>query len=246
MKSLKHLVVMIVILAVTVAFTGICSAAITDADLTVLKTSSDPDAVAEVLYKIQDTFDSGGTAAVKPAVPALIEALHRELAIPEDERWNLVDIVKVMSLTGDDRIKPELLTIMSVMWGGGNPFVAQGLLKLNSAVVNDVVDSLKSANPETRGRAALTLYKMAEYDESGSYFTADQKAMIRKGLTENLTSDNVNVRIYNVVALRSFGDSSVIPQLEQIEKSDAHKDSGGTFEVRIEASETLKILRAAN
>lgn len=246
MKKAKHAVIMttVLMLAALAVLPALVSAAeFTDADATILKTSSDPDEVAGVLYKIQDIYETSGEAAIKAAVPGLIEAMHRELSIPEDERWNLVDIVKVMSLTGDERIKPELLTIMSVMWGGGNPFVAQGFLKLNSSVVSDIVDSLKSANLETRGRAALTLNKMDEYDETGKYFSEAQRETIRKALVENLASDNVNVRIYNVVALRGFGDESVIPQLEHIEKTDAHKDSGGTYEVRLEASETLKILR---
>ena len=215
----------------------------TDADATTLK-GNDPDAISEVLYKLVELNDSKGSAALKPAVPALIECLDNEMRIPEDERWNMVDIVKVLSLTGDERAKAPLLNIMSVMWGGGNPFTAQGFLKMGASVVGSVADSLKSTNPETQGRAALTLHNMFKYDESGNFFSAENKELVKNRLVENLNSKDVNVRIYSVVALRSFGDNSVIPKLEHIEKHDAHKDSGGTYEVRIEATETLKALKS--
>ena len=217
----------------------------TDADEKALK-STDPDAVAEVLYKLSDMYDAGGKEPLKPAVPALIESAQRELKLPEDERWNIVDIIKVVSMTGDERVKPLLLHIMAAMWGGGNPFTAQGLLAIGHSVVQDVADSLKSSNPETLGRAALTLHKMFELDESGKFFSPQDRKMIRERLVNNLTDENVNVRIYTVVAMRSFGDASVIGILENIEKHDAHKDSGGTYEVRIEASETLQKIKARN
>jgi len=214
----------------------------TDTDEKTLK-GNDPDAIADVLYKLVELHESKGKEALKPAVPSLIESLYNELRIPEDERWNLVDIVKVLSLTGDERVKPALLHIMSVMWGGGNPFVAQGFLAIGSSVIANVADSLKSSNPDTRGRAALTLHNMHKYNESGEYFSEKDGDTIKNRLVENLTDENTNVRIYTVVALRSFGDESVIPQLVHVEKHDAHKDSGGTYEVRIEATETLKVLR---
>ncbi|MCE5250840.1 hypothetical protein LLG96_11530 [bacterium] len=214
----------------------------TDADAQKLK-GDNPDAVAEVLYKLSDMYEAKGKAALKPAVPALIEAAKKELKLAEDQRWNIVDIIKVLSMTGDERTKPMLLTIMSVMWGGGNPFVAQGLLAIGPSVIPAVVDSLKSASADTRGRAALTLHKMSQLDESGKIFAQKDRDMIRDRLKANLTDKDVNVRIYTVVAMRSFGDASVIPVLENIEKTDAHKDSGGTYEVRLEATETLKVLK---
>ena len=214
----------------------------TDADAKILQ-GSDPDAVAEILYKLVEIHDAQGKDAMKPAVPALIACLDNELKIPEDERWNLVDIVKVLSLSGDERAKPSMLSIMSVMWGGGNPFTAQGFLKMGPSVIKDIADSLKSANPETKGRAALTLHNMHRFDESGTFFSKENRETIKKMLLDNLNDESVNVRIYSVVGLRSFGDKTVIPKLEYIEKHDAHKDSGGTYEVRIEATETLKALK---
>ena len=204
---------------------------------------TDPDAIAEVLYKLNDIHDEKGKEGMKPAVPSLIECAYRELKLEEDQRWNLIDIVKIVSLTGDERVKPLLLHIMSVMWGGGNPFTAQGFLAIGKSTINEVADSLKSTNPETIGRAAMTIHKMSEQDESGAFFSGQDRKMIRERLIANLNSENVNVRIYTIVALRSFGDDSVISFLEQVERHDAHKDSGGTYEVRIEATETLKKLR---
>jgi len=214
----------------------------TEADAKALK-SDNPDAVADVLFKLADMNEKKGKDALKPAVPALIQAADRELKLPEDQRWNLVDIVKILSMTGDERTKPMLLRVMSAMWGGGNPFVAQGLVLIGQSTIPSVVDSLKSANPDTRGRAALTLHKMAQFDTAGAFFSKENREMIKKLLIGNLNDENVNVRIYTVVAMRSFGDNSVIPVLEHIEKYDAHKDSGGTYEVRLEATETLKKLR---
>jgi len=216
----------------------------TDADAKTLKSSNNPDAVADVIYKLSDIYDAQGKDGLKPAIPALLESAYRELSLPEDARWNIYDIIKIISLTGDASVKTFLLHIMSSMGGGGNPFTAQGLYSIGHSVVKDVADSLESSSSDTKGRAALTLHKMFEFDETGKFFTPEDREMIRKRLVENLVDENPGVRIYSVVALRSFGDESVINPLEHIEKYDAHKDSGGTFEVRIEATETLKHLRA--
>lgn len=216
----------------------------TDADAKILK-GKDPDAIAEVIAKLAALNDSKGKDALKPAIPALIQCLNNELALPEDERWNLVEIVKVLSLSGDPSAKAPLLGIMSTMWGGGNPYTAMGFLKMGAGVIKDVSDSLTSKSFDTQGRAALTLYNMDKYDESKKFFTAENRDMIKKKLVANLASTDVNVRIFSITALRSFGDTTVIPKLEYIEKNDAHKDSGGTYEVRMEASETLKILKGS-
>ncbi len=196
-----------------------------------------------VIYKLLDIYDEKGKEALKPAVPALIESAERELKLPEDERWNIYDIIKMLSLTGDERTKPLLLNIMSTMGGGGNPFTAMGLLAIGHTVVKDVADSLKSTNSATRGRALITLHKMFEFDETGEFFTPEDRVMIRERIVANLVDEEATVRIYSVIALRSFGDASVINPLKHIEKHDAHKDSGGTYEVRIEATETLKKLK---
>ena len=215
----------------------------TDADAKTLETG-DSDAVYVVLYKLVEIHEEHGKEGLKPAVPHLIECALNELRIPEDQRWNIFDIVKVLSLTGDERVKPTLLYVMSVMWGGGNPYTARGLLAIGPSVVHDVADSLKSLSSNTKGRSALTLHKMFELDESGEFFSEEDRVMIKERLIANLVDENADVRIYTVAALRSFGDSSVIGPLEQIEKHDAHKDSGGTYEVRVEATETLKYLKA--
>ena len=214
----------------------------TNADAKALK-SDDPDTVADILFKLADINEAKGKDGLKAAVPHLIAAAERELKLSEDERWNLVDIIKVLSFTGDERTKPMLLRIMSIMWGGGNPFVAQGFLAIGKSTIPGVIDSLKSVSSDTRGRAALTLHKMCQLDETKKFFSPADKTGIRKSLLDNLDDENVNVRIYTVVAMRSFGDDSVIQSLEHIEKHDAHKDSGGTYEVRLEATETLKHLK---
>jgi len=214
----------------------------TDKDAEILKTG-DHDAVADVIYKLADIYDIKGIDALKPAVPMLIESAYRELGLPEDERWNIFEILRVLSVSGDERVQPLFLTIMSSMGGGGNPFTAQGFLKIGQSTVKDISDSLESASSDTRGRAAVTLHKMAEYDETGAFFSAKDREIIRKRLVSNLADDEASVRMYTVVALRSFGDETVINTLEQIRKHDAHKDSGGTYEVRVEAAETLKLLK---
>jgi hypothetical protein len=205
-------------------------------------TGDDPDAIAEVLFKLSDIYSDKGADALEPVVPDLITAVNKELALPEDERWNIYDIVKIMSLSGDVRVRPLLLTFMSVIAGGGNPYTAQGLYAIGPDVIPAVRDSLISTSSETRGRAAVTLHKMAELDTDGSFFSDAAKSEIRAILLKNLTHEEASVRIYTVVALRSFGDQSVIDSLRRVEKTDAHKDSGGTYEVRVVATETLKHL----
>ena len=179
----------------------------TEADAKILKTG-DHDAVADVVYKLADIYDAKGVDALKPAVPSLIESAYRELGLPDDERWNIYEILRVLSVTGDERVKPLLLYIMSNMGGGGNPFTAQGFLKIGQSTVKDVADSLKSSSSDTRGRAAVTLHKMAEYDETGTFFSAKDRGIIKKCLVANLTDDEASVRMYTVVALRSFGDET--------------------------------------
>ncbi len=242
-KLLKASIVLFLIFCFVVTFpvTGL-TAEYTDTDAKALKTG-DPDAVAEVLYKLMEIYDEKGKDGLKPMVPDLIESAQRELRIPEDERWNIFDIIKVVSMTGDERVKPLLLRIMSVMWGGGNPFTAQGFLSIGSSVIPEIADSLKSSSSDTIGRAALTLHKMYELDETGEFFSKKEREIIKNRLVENLDDETATVRIYTITALRSFGDESVIKPLEYLEKHDAHKDSGGTYEVRDEATETLKLLK---
>ncbi|MFC1539803.1 hypothetical protein ACFL6H_10300, partial [Candidatus Latescibacterota bacterium] len=109
--------------------------------------------------------------------------------------------------------------------------------------IKAVTDSLKSPVSETKGRAALTLHKMYGFDEEKALFGPADINSIRDLLVANLVDENPSVRIYSIVALRSFGDESVLSPIENIEKNDAHKDSGGTYEVRLEATETLNILK---
>jgi hypothetical protein len=209
-----------------------------------LKSSSDPDEVADIIYKLADIYDADGKEALKPAIPALLAAAERELSLPEDQRWNIYDIIKVISMAGDESVMPFLLNVMSFMGGGGNPFTAQGFCSIGQKSVPAITDSLKSPVTETRGRAAITLHRMSEFDESGSLFSDTDKKTIRDLLVKNLADENASTRIYSLVALRSFGDQSVLSPIENIEKTDAHKDSGGTYEVRLEATETLKVLKS--
>ncbi|MFC1490900.1 hypothetical protein ACFL6K_06790 [Candidatus Latescibacterota bacterium] len=215
----------------------------TAADGETLKTSTDPDAVADVIYKLSDIFAEKGKAALKPAIPALLASAERELALPEEERWNIYDIIKVISMAGDESVMPFLLNVMSSMGGGGNPYTAQGFYSIGKSSIKAVTDSLISPVADTKGRAALTLHKMFGIDESGTFFSAAEKNKIKDILVTNLGNANPSVRIYSIVALRSFGDDSVLNPIENIEKTDAHKDSGGYYEVRLEATETLKILK---
>jgi hypothetical protein len=224
------------------AKSGGAAASFTAADAKTLKTG-DKDAVAEVLFKLMKLQETKGKESLKPAVQPLIEAAWRELRLPQEQQWNLMDIIKVIGLTGDPETKPLLLHIMSAIRGGGNPYTAQGFLLMGSSVVKDLADSLQSKTPDTRGRAAQTLNKMVQFDKGGKFFSAQDRTLIRDRLVTNLKDTNVNVRVYTVDALGSFGDASVIPALEQIEKKDAHKDSGGVYEVRVQATTTLKKLR---
>ncbi|MFC1542220.1 hypothetical protein ACFL50_07215, partial [Candidatus Latescibacterota bacterium] len=196
-------------------------------DAEILKTSTDPDAVADVIYKLSDIYDAKGKEALKPAIPALLTSAAREFALPEEERWNIYDIIKVISMTGDASVMPFLLNVMSTMGGGGNPFTAQGFCSIGKSSIKAVTDSLRSPVSETKGRAALTIHKMYEFDEDGTLFSSADKTAIRDLLVTNLVDENPSVRIYSIVALRSFGDNSVLNPIENIEKNDAHKDSGG-------------------
>lgn len=222
---------------------GAAVASFSAADAKALKTG-DKDTVNAVLVKLMKLQETKGREALKPAVQPLIDAAWRELRLPQEQQWNLMDIIKVIGLTGDPQTKPLLLHIMSAIRGGGNPYTAQGFLLMDASVVKDLADSLQSKTPDTRGRAAQTLNKMTQYDKSGKFFSAQDRTLIRDRLVANLKDTNVNVRVYTVDALGSFGDSSVISALEQIEKKDAHKDSGGVYEVRVQATTTLKKLRA--
>lgn len=214
----------------------------TAADIKTLK-GTDHDAIDDVLSKLIKLNQAKGKDSLKPAVEPLIEAAWNELRLPEDQRWNLMNIIKVLSLSGDPKAKPLFLHLVSTIKGAGNPYTAQGFLLMGQAVVKDLADSLQSKSPDTRGRAALTLLKMSQYDKTGTFFSVQDREIIKTRLVANLKDPSVSVRIYSVSALANFGDSSVIPALEQIEKKDAHKDSGGVYEVRVEATEAMKKLR---
>ncbi len=239
----------IVSLAVCLLFSVLAAAqsggvpTFTPADAKILR-GTDPDATAEALYKLVKIHGAKGKDGLNPAVEPLIDCAWRELRLPEDQRWNLMDVLKVIGLSGDVRTKPLLLHVMSGLRGGGNPYTAQAFLLMGSGVVKDLADSLRSKSVDTRGRAALTLAKMAQFDKSGNFFSAQDRTLIKNILVENVKDANVNVRIYTVSALGLFGDSSVVSVLEQVAKADAHKDSGGVFEVRVEATEALKQIRS--
>jgi hypothetical protein len=222
---------------------GAAAGAFSSADTKKLK-SGDHDAVAEVLAKLSKMYQASGRESLKPAVAPLIESAWNELRIPEDQRWNIMDILKILSLAGDISAKPLFLNVMSSVKGGGNPYVPQGFLSMGQSIAAELADSLKSNSPDARGRTALTLGKMYQLDKTGTFFTAQDRARIKDLLAANLKDPNVNVRIYSVSALAYFGDSSVIAPLEYIEKHDAHKDSSGNYEVRLEAAKTLKALKA--
>ena len=222
---------------------GAAAASFSAADAKTLKTG-DNDAVNAVLVKLMKMQETKGKESLKPAVQPLIDAAWKELRLPQEQQWNLNDIIKVVSLTGDPQTKPLLLHVMSAISGGGNPYTAQGFLLMGSSAAKDVADSLQSKRPETRARAAQTLGKMAQFDKGGKYFSAQDRTLIRDRLVANLKDANVNVRVCTIGALATFGDASVIPALEQIEKKDAHKDSGGVYEVRVQATSTLKMLKA--
>ncbi|MDP2983072.1 MAG: HEAT repeat domain-containing protein [Candidatus Latescibacter sp.] len=217
--------------------------AFTSADAKKLK-SGDHDAAAEILAKLSKMYQANGKESLKPAVAPLIECAWNELGIPEDQRWNLMDILKILSLTGDVSAKPLFLNVMSSVKGGGIPYVPQGFLLMGSAIVPELADSLKSTSPDARGRTALTLGKMFQLDKTGAFFSPQYRTRIKDLLAVNLKDSSVNVRIYSVSALAYFGDSSVVAPLEYLEKHDAHKDSSGNYEVRIEAGRTLKALKA--
>ncbi len=243
MKILLNIFLMIVLLFMTISSSTIAQE-FTAEDEKILKSSSDPDEVADVIYKLADINDAKGKEALKPAIPALLSAADNELGLPEDQRWNIYDIIKVISMAGDESVMPFLLNVMSFMAGGGNPFTAQGFCSIGHQSVPAVTDSLKSTTTETRGRAAITLHRMYEFDESEALFNEDNRKTIRDLLVANLSDENASTRIYSIVALRSFGDETVLNPIVHIEKTDAHKDSGGTYEVRLEATETLKILKS--
>ncbi|MFA6473043.1 MAG: HEAT repeat domain-containing protein [Candidatus Latescibacterota bacterium] len=205
--------------------------------------SGDHDAAAEVLAKLSKLYQTRGSESIKPAIDPLLECAANELRIPEDQRWNLTSILKILSQTGDPRIKPLFLTVMSSVKGGGIPYVPQGFLSLGHSIVPELIDSLKSSSPDARGRTSLILNKMFQLDKSGSFFSPGDRTKIKERLIANLKDPNASIRIYSVSALASFGDASVVPALEYLEKHDAHKDSSGNYEVRIEAGKTLKALK---
>lgn len=220
---------------------GASASTFTAADAKILR-SGDKDAVAEVLFKLVKLHDVKGRDALKPAVQPLIDSAWREIRLPEDQRWNLFDIIKVISMTGDPKTKPVLLHMMSTVRGASS-YCARGFLSMGPEMAKELADSLQSKLPGTKGRTAQTLNKMAQLDKTGKYFSAQNRDLIKNRLVANLKDTDVNVLIYTVSALGAFGDASVIPALEMVEKTDAHKDSGGVYEVRVEATSVLKKLR---
>jgi len=85
----------------------------------------------------------------------------------------------------------------------------------------------------------MTFAKMGEYDSTGTYFTENDKKVIKEEMLKMVKDKNENMREMTVMGLGYFGDISNIPILNEIKISDPYLVNGKYFVVRMKAEEAI-------
>jgi hypothetical protein len=161
----------------------------------------------------------------------------------EDELFG--EIIWALSVTGDKRVEPVLLDIMVYprisSWDVPKGFLRIGKSTFPSLLnyLYSINDSTKNVNIGTKMDIVFTLAKMGEYDSTGTYFTENDKKVIKEEVLKLIKDKNENMRKAAVRALGYFGDKSTIPILNEIKNTDPFISKNGRYFVRMEAEKAI-------
>lgn len=225
---------------------------ITEMDLKLLE-NGDSNYASVVLLKMRRIYNNEGKDPIIPAIPALINRASLDLKMDymgESEGELFGEIIWALSVTGDKRVEPVLLDIMVYpkisSWD-----VPKGFLRIGKSTFPPILnylysinDSTKNVNIGTKLNIALTLAKMGEYDSTGTYFTENDKKVIKEEMLKMIKDKNEDMRRVAVMALGYFGDKSTIPILNELKISDPFLSKNGKYFVRMEAENAIsKIMK---
>lgn len=243
---IRLVIILGAILAAMIGAAPVAEEIITESDLNIIK-YSDIESTWKVLMKIRNIYEKQGKEALIPAVPALIDRTVRELqnfSQTEGEGEILGDFILVLSVTGDSRMKPVFLQILSSPVGG--TIVSKGFLNIGRSVIPDLIDSLGSASDYTKRATALTLSEICEFDTTGTFFNEEDKANITDKLIIMLDLKDHPSKFGALRALGYFGDESILPVLENIKNNDTLVTEKGFYLNRDEAAKAIENIRKRN
>ena len=254
MKVTKAIIVLIAIIGIPyISHSESNDEQLTDFDLKTIE-YADYNSVDRVLMKMRKIYKEKGKEPLLPAVPSLIKRTLKDLR--NEETFNseiegpgelLGNLIWAVSVTGDERTKPVLLEFMVAKkvssWN-----VSRGFLNIGESVIPDIIDSLQSPNDWTKRRAAFYLGKMCEFDTTGTFFSSNDKNIIRDNLLTILDDYIDPVYIATVIfSLGYFGDVSTIPVLEHMKNNDEYSiqgRQGRSYPSRLAAQEAIERIRS--
>ena len=224
---------------------------INDNDLKTIQ-DGDTNSASVVIMKVRQIYGKEGKNAIVPAIPALINRTMNDLKILESGKIGegegelLGDLLWALSISGDKRVEPVLLEAVL----SGKVYlkeIPKGFLNIGKSSFPVLLDALKSVNDSTkhfvsasRIQVIFTLSQMEEYDSTGTYFTENDKTIIKQELLKCINDENKGVRRFAVKALGYFGNKSDIPVLTEIKNSDPFVSKKGDYQVRIEAEKAIE------
>lgn len=155
-----------------------------------------------------------GNQAVEVAVPALVYRLKKILETgkvkSEREGEFQLSLIKFLVNIGDRRAKGVLLQCLDT-----GSSVAKGLSKMGEGIVREIAEVLNSDVSRMRHGAAMTLVRI--YELNPELFFSSDISFVKDRLVSRL---NERVKMPYLYALGTFGDSSVLPILDQIANQD--------------------------
>jgi hypothetical protein len=197
----------------------------------------------------KDANDQAISELIETAKKYLKEANERRIDEGDGEAFE--DIISDLSMTGDKRVAPILYEIMLCPYVSDWD-VAKGFLRIGKSTFPQLLKYLYSINDPaqkykmgTKLNIIVTLTKMGEFDSTGTYFTENDKKIIRKEMLKLIKDKDENMRRVSVMALGYYGDQSTIQILNEIKQTDPYL-SGKYYVVRMEAEKAINHLQKLN
>jgi hypothetical protein len=218
---------------------------LTENDLKVIE-NGDSNSASYVLYKMEQLYNKEGKAPIIPAIPVLIKRANNDLKTGDLEDELFGEIIWALSVTGDKRVEQVLFDTMLCPnisdWDVAKGFLNIGITTLPPIMekLYDICDSSKNIDKITKINVIVTLAKMGEFDSKGTYFTENDKKVIKQEMLKMIRNSDENLRRVAVMAVGNFGDRSSVPILEEITKTDPYVAENGKYFVRMEAEEAIK------
>lgn len=202
-----------------------------------------------VLIKLKDMYNAEGEYSLESVIPAvnnriltiLYELNNEKRYLGDAEGEFLGDLIWVLSVAGDMRAKEALLNAMVSPYIFGE-IISKGLFKLGPIILPDILNYYYTENKEYIKKAIPILIYFAEKDSTGNFFPNNSKNKIKQKLVTLVKDNDEMLRYFSVKALGFFGDSTVIPLLNEIRESDIIQFNNGVYPVRSVANESIKRL----